>query len=129
MGDRGLGVFGSVIRSNTATGTNGAGYLYNDWQTGDDGKEFRGLIVTPPAGGTLVAYEDGSFAFTPPADGAYSFAYRLFVDGTEVGDGFVGIGIGVAAPVAPEVVDPPPEVSVSQGSRCLTLSEWLRGVT
>ena len=104
VGDRGLGVLGSVIRSTTATGAHGAGFLYNDWASGDDAKEFRGLIVTPPASGTLVAYEDGSFDFTAPADGSYSFTYRLFVDGVDLGTAVasftVGAGSGVIAAVA-----------------------------
>lgn len=131
VGDRGLGVLGSVIRADTAAGTHGAGYLYNDWEAGDDAKEFRGLIVTPPASGTLVAYEDGSFDFTAPADGSYSFTYRLFVDGADAGLAFVGIGVGALPPDPPDSGggDPDPEAPVSQGSRRLTLSEWLRGVT
>ena len=97
VGDRGLGVLGSVIRSTTGTGVHGAGYLYNDWASGDDGKEFRGLIVTPPASGTLVAYEDGSFDFTASGDGSYSFTYRLFVDGVDLGTATASFAIGAGS--------------------------------
>lgn len=105
VGNRGLGTLGSVVRTNTATGAHGPGYLYNDWQdSGDDGKEFRGLIVTPPASGSLFAYEDGSFDFTAPADGSYSFVYRLYVDGVDLGTATasitVGAGSGVTAAAA-----------------------------
>lgn len=104
VGDRGLGVLGSVIRATTGTGAHGPGYLYNDWQAGDDAKEFRGLIVTPPASGTLLAYEDGSFDFAAPADGSYSFVYRLYVDGADLGTATatftVGAGSGVTAGAA-----------------------------
>lgn len=125
-----MGVLGSVIRSATATGAHGAGYLYNDWQAGDDDKEFRGLIVTPPDSGTLVAYEDGSFDFTAPGDGAYSFTYRLYVDGEDAGLGFAGIGVGTLPPEPPDPgPGPSQEASVSQGTRRLTIPEWLRGVT
>lgn len=84
-GTTGLGVLGSVIRATTGTGAHGSGYLYNDWTPGDDAKEFRGLIVTPPASGTFIAYEDGSFELSGAADGAYSFVYRLYVDGVDLG--------------------------------------------
>lgn len=97
VGDRGLGVLGSVIRATTATGAHGAGYLYNDWQPGDDAKEFRGLIVTPPASGTLVAYEDGSFDFAAPTDGSYSFTYRLFVSGVDLGTAVTSFTVGSVA--------------------------------
>lgn len=100
-GTTGLGVLGSVIRATTATGAHGAGYLYNDWRAGDDAKEFRGLIVTPPASGTLFPYEDGSFDFTVPADGSYSCTYRLYVDGVDLGTAVasftVGAGAGIVA--------------------------------
>lgn len=131
VGIRGHGLLGTVIRGATSTGVHGPGYLYNDLAEADDDKEIRGLIVTPPASGTLVAYEDGSFDFTAPADGSYSFTYRLFVDGADAGLAFVGIGVGALPPDPPDSGggDPDPEAPVSQGSRRLTLPEWLRGVT
>lgn len=94
VGDRGLGVLGSVIRSDTATGDHGPGFLFNDWDAGDDAKEFRGLIVTPPSAGTFFAHEDGSFSLTGAPDGAYSFVYRLFVDGVDLGTSTATITIG-----------------------------------
>ncbi len=95
-GDRGLGVLGSTILANTSTGDHGPGYLYNDVDTGDEGKEFRGLIVTPPSAGTFFAYEDGSFSFTAP-DGTYTFVYRLYVDGVDLGTATSSVTIGGAA--------------------------------
>lgn len=85
-GNRGLGVTGAVIRATTATGTHGAGWLYDDWDdSGDDAKEFRLLIETPPADGELFVYEDGSFYWTPATDGTRSCVGRLFVDGADLG--------------------------------------------
>lgn len=98
-GDRGLGVLGSVILSDTATGDYGAGYLYNDVDAGDEGKEFRGLIVTPPSAGTFFAYEDGSFSLVAP-DGAYTFVYRLYVDGVDLGTATASLTIGATATAA-----------------------------
>lgn len=120
VGNRGLGVLGSVIRANTATGTYGAGYLYNDLTAADDAKEIRGLIVTPPSAGSFYAFEDGSFTVTGAPDGNYSFLYRLYADGADLGTATASIAIGSAAP---------PPVVVSNGTRNLTLVEMLRGVT
>lgn len=83
IGETGLGVLGSVIPS---TGDNGAGYAYNDLSLpADAGKEICGRITTWPSAGTLFAYEDTSFEFSGAPDGAYSFAYQLYVDGVATG--------------------------------------------
>ena len=97
VGNRGLGVLGATVRSDTATGAHGPGYLYNDWSSGDDAKEFRGLIVTPPSSGTFSAEEDGSFDLTGAPDGSYTFVYRLFVDGADLGTATASITIGAAS--------------------------------
>lgn len=96
-GTPGLGVLGSVIRADTANGAFGAGYLYNDLTAADDAKEIRGLVVTPPASGTLFAYEDGSFDFTAPADGSYTFTYRLFADGADLGTAAASFTVGAGS--------------------------------
>lgn len=94
-GDPGLGVLGSVIRATTATGPHGAGLLYNDWDAGDDDKEFRALVVTPPASGTLSVNEDGSFTLGGAADGTYTLVYRLFVDGVDLGTATATFNVGI----------------------------------
>lgn len=95
IGDTGLGVLGSLIRANTATGTNGPGALYNDWDdSSDDNKEFRAQLLTAPSAGTLFMNEDGSFSFTGAPDGSYSFTYRLWVDGVDSGTATVNMTIG-----------------------------------
>lgn len=95
VGDRGLGVTGATIRTNTAIGTNGSGYLYNDWDDSeDDNREFRGEIVTLPSSGTLTANEDGSFSLVDAVDGSYTFTYRLYVDGVDLGTATVAMNIG-----------------------------------
>lgn len=95
-GNRGQGVLGAVIRATTATGTHGSGFLYNDLTGADDLKEIRGLIVTPPSAGAFVAQEDGSFSLTGAPDGSYSFTYRLFADGADLGTATGSITIGAA---------------------------------
>lgn len=85
-GHRGLGVTGAVIRATTSSGTHGAGWLYDDWDnSGDDAKEFRLLIETPPSDGALFLYEDGSFSWVPIAEGTRFCVGRLFVDGVDSG--------------------------------------------
>lgn len=86
IGDTGLGVLGSTIRSTTATGDAGAGVLYNDWDnSGDDNSEFRLQIVSPPSSGTLFVNENGSFSHVGAADGNRSWTYQLYVDGVASG--------------------------------------------
>lgn len=84
-GNRGLGVLGSTILTETATGDHGAGFLYNDVDPGDESKEFRGLIVVPPAG-EFFAYENGAYDLVSPD----WFVYRLYVDGIDLGTTTVG---------------------------------------
>ena len=92
IGDVGLGVLGSAVPS---TGQHGPSYLYNDLVMPDDaGKEIRGLIVTAPSAGTFFAFEDGSFTLTGAPDGTYTFTYRLFVDGVDLGTATATITIG-----------------------------------
>jgi hypothetical protein len=101
-GNRGLGVRGSQV---PASGDAGPGFLYNDLSLpADADKEVRGLIVTPPAAGTLVVNEDSSFTFTAP-DGVYSFVYRLFVDGADLGTTTVTLTVGVTAQIARPIAD------------------------
>lgn len=82
-----------------ATGSNGAGYLYNDiaeysFAATD---ELRGQILTLPAAGTFTPYEDSSFSFTGAPDGVYTFAYRGFRNGVVYGDYTVTMTIGSQA--------------------------------
>lgn len=94
IGETGLGVLAEDIPS---TGDDGASYLYNDLSLpADNGKEICGRITSWPASGTLYAYEDGSFTFTGAPDGAYSFAYQLYVDGVATGSpATVDLTVGV----------------------------------
>lgn len=92
VGDTGLGVVGADV---PASGEHGPSFLYNDLALpADAGKEVRGLIVTPPSSGSLFAHEDGSFEFTGSSAGAYSFTYRLFVDGADMGTASASFTVG-----------------------------------
>lgn len=93
----GLGISGAALRAATGSGGSGAGVLYNDWDAGDDAKEFRALLVTAPSSGALTMNENGSLSLTGAADGSYSLVYRLFVDGADLGTSTAAITIGSAS--------------------------------
>lgn len=79
-----LGVLGSVIQANTATGPNGAGVLYNDVMqnpTGNANLEFQPLLTAVPSAGTFMLYPDGSFSFTGAPNGNYTFKFIPKADG------------------------------------------------
>lgn len=117
FGCAGLGVTGADIRANTGTGDHGPGYLYNDWDdASDDPKEFQGLIVTPPSGGTWFAYEDGSFTFSGAPDGTYPFEYRLYVDGADLGLQSSTITVGVPGIVGTSSITLGAVASVAAGT-------------
>lgn len=82
-----LGVLGSVIRANTATGLYGAGLLYNDWQDASDNtRELRGLVTAYSTPAAPVVNEDGSIeSWAVPADGTHTVTYQLYVDGVATG--------------------------------------------
>lgn len=78
----GHGVLGSVLRATTGTGDHGAAPLYDDWDSGDDSKEFRLLIERWPTSGTLTPAEDSVLSYVGESDYATG---RLFVDGADLG--------------------------------------------
>jgi len=97
-GNRGLGVRGSAV---PATGTNGPGFLYNDLALpAEANKEVRGLILTRPSAGSFFAYENSAFTLIGAPNGTYTFSYRLFVDGADLGTATVTIIIGGTSALA-----------------------------
>ena len=93
FGVGGLGVLGSAIPSD---GDHGAGYAYNDLTLpADANKEIRGEILTVPSSGSFFAYEDTSFELDGAVDGTYTFSYRLYVDGADLGTATATIVVGV----------------------------------
>lgn len=78
------GALGSTILLTTGpVDGNPAGILYNDVESGDEGKWFSFYIVTDVASGTLDIDPDGTFEFTGPS--ATFFTYQLEIDGVAVG--------------------------------------------
>jgi len=82
IGDPGFGVRAGDVPT---TGIDGPAFFYDHPSFPVDAeKEVAGRITTPPASGTLFAYEDGSFTFTA-ADGSYTFDYQFYIDGVATG--------------------------------------------
>ena len=116
-GNTGLGVLGSSVPS---TGTAGPSFLYNDLSLpADNNVEVRAFIASPPTAGTFFAFEDGGFTFIGAADGTYTFLYRLYGNGVDLGTALVTMNIGATTPI-PIIVN---------SVRNLLFSELLRGVT
>lgn len=78
-----VGVLASTIPS---SGTNGPGYLYNDFSyPADNNLLVRGFVTTFPSAGTFFPNEDSSFIFSDAPPGVYSFTYDLYVNDENVG--------------------------------------------
>ena len=95
----GLGATGAVIKAATATGEHGPGITNND--TLANASEYYFRVVTPPASGTLALTELIQATLTVSADGVYTWVYRLFEDGVDLGTATVTdvIGSDTVAPV------------------------------
>ncbi len=83
IGDTGLGLPGSAI---PADGTHGPAYAYDSvvLQSGYAGKEYRGTIMSVPAGVSILAAEDTSFTATGPV-GSHTIGWALYENGALVG--------------------------------------------
>lgn len=79
-----------------STGTNGAGYLYNDIaaQGAAATDEMRGEVLTYPSSGTFSVNEDSSFSFTGATAGTYTASYRGFRNGVSYGDYTITLQVG-----------------------------------
>lgn len=95
-GNRGLGLTGSTILAETSVGDSGVGYLADDIDSGDENKEFMGLVTTYPSAGNFFPFENGSFIFSGAPNGTYSFVYELKVDGVSQGNATVTLVVGLA---------------------------------
>lgn len=70
------------------------------------GQEYRWRLVSPPGAGTLVMYEDTSFDFYGAPDGDYTFTYRLFETGVDVGTATVSLHVGPPVAALATTTDP-----------------------
>lgn len=94
----GHGVRGDAVPS---AGTHGPSPVYNDLALlADATKEYRWAITTPPSAGSIVAYEDCSYAYTPPigtTNLTVTYGYRLWEDGADKGTATETIIIGAGS--------------------------------
>jgi hypothetical protein len=98
------GATGQYILDNTGpVGSDPAGILYNDVETGDEDKWFSFVITTPPATGTLDINADGTFTFTGPSP--ETMYYQLEVDGVNVGSPVL-VNLYTADTTAPVLTSP-----------------------
>lgn len=93
IGDVGGGVSAAEIIAETASGDNGAGYLYNDAQLYAPDAEIAGRITSQPATGNFYAYENGSFSYTG-GSGINYLTYDLYVDRVLIGSRTVQLNVG-----------------------------------
>lgn len=75
----GLGATGAIIKAASATGTDGAGPLFNDGLI--DASEYYWYVVNAPVTGILTLYENGQADFVPAANGTVTWTYALVEDG------------------------------------------------
>jgi hypothetical protein len=90
-----VGIIASQIISETATGDNGAGLLYDEALV-NSGKQLRLYVTSAPSSGTLFAHENGSFELDGAADGSYTIGYQYFVDNVLGGSDTATVTVGAA---------------------------------
>lgn len=103
-GHRGLGVLGSVVLAETATGSAGPGLGYPDVDPGDENKEFQFVITAWPAAGTLFVHENGALDYVPAGDGTYSLTYEGRADGVVYGTRTVPLIVGASTSALSSIV-------------------------
>lgn len=95
-----VGIIASQIISETASGDNGAGLLYDE-ALANAGKQLRVKVTSSPASGSLFVYENGSFELIGASDGSYSLGYQWYSDnvlgGSDVATFTVGAVSGIAS--------------------------------
>jgi len=102
LGVSDVGILAATIASETASGTNGAGLLYDESvNPANSGKQLRIAITSAPGSGTLFVYENGAFDFDGAANGTYSIGYNWYADdvlgGSDTATVIVGAADGSAA--------------------------------
>lgn len=91
-----VGILAATIASETSTGTNGPGLLYDESiNPANAGKYLRIRITTPPSAGSLFVYENGAFDFSGAADGSYTIGYDWYADDVLGGSDSASILVGV----------------------------------
>lgn len=92
-----VGILAATIASETASGTNGPGLLYDEASNpANAGKQLRIDITSLPGSGTLFVYENGAFDFDGAANGTYSIGYDWYADDVLGGSDSASVVVGAA---------------------------------
>jgi hypothetical protein len=99
-----VGILAATIASQTATGDNGPGLLYDESiNPANAGKQLRLVVTSPPSAGVFFAYENGSFDFSGAPDGSYSVGYNVLADNVLIGSDTATFTVGAVSATAPGV--------------------------
>lgn len=99
-----VGIEAATITSQTATGDNGPGLLYDESiNPVNAGKQLRLVVTSPPSAGVFFAYENGSFDFSGAPDGSYSIGYNVLADNALIGSDTATVVVGAVSATAPGV--------------------------
>ena len=97
-----VGILAATITSQTATGDNGPGLLYDESiNPVNAGKQLRMVVTSPPSAGVFFAYENGSFDFSGAPDGSYSIGYNVLADNVLIGSDTATVAVGAVSATAP----------------------------
>ena len=97
-----VGILAATITSQTATGDNGPGLLYDESiNPVNAGKQLRLVVTSPPSAGVFFAYENGSFDLSGAPDGSYSIGYNVLADNVLIGSDTATVAVGAVSATAP----------------------------
>lgn len=92
-----VGILAATIASQTASGTNGPGLLYNEAiNPANAGKQLRVRITSIPGVGNLFVYENGAIDFDDAPNGTYYVGYDWDADDAFGGSDTATIVVGAA---------------------------------
>lgn len=124
-----VGILAETIASETSTGTNGPGLLYDESiNPANAGKQLRIRITSLPSAGNIFVYENGAFDFWDAPAGTYYVGYDWYADDVFGGADTATIVVG-AADGAASGVTLTGTSSISTGSASGNVSSAVSGVT
>lgn len=92
-----VGILAATIASETASGDQGPGLLYDEASNpANVGKQLRLDITSLPGSGTLFVRENGAFDFDGAANGTYTIGYDWYADNVLGGSDTASIVVGAA---------------------------------
>ena len=92
-----VGILAATIASETASGSNGPGLLYDEASNpANAGKQLRIRITSLPGSGALFVYENGAFDFGGAANGTHVIGYDVDADDAFLSSDTASIVVGAA---------------------------------